>query len=244
MARRRIRELDSPRDTRAETVPDRKHNILVAAERLFAERGYHGVSIREIADEAGVPIALVGYHFGPKLDLYHAIFHHRSAYIGERLQALALAQREAPKSQLLERIVEAFVLPVLAVATQPKGKYFLRLLARGVTEQLAENEPPIRELFDPLAHAFIDALTAAVPNADRSTMVWCYQFALHSLLNLVSDQRVERLSFGANRFGDFDSAGPILIRFVCSGIRGVCAAQHQQRAPRIVGLPARRQRGA
>jgi len=219
--------------------PNRKRNILVTAERLFAERGYHGVSIRDIADEAGVPLALVGYHFGPKLELLHAIFRERSGYIGERLEALASAQREAPKSQLLERIVEAFIAPVLTVAEQPEGRNFVRLLARGITEQLPEAEAPIRELFDPLAHAFIDALTAAVPNADRPTVVWCYQFALHSLLNLIADARVERLSRGANRFGDFATAGPILVRFVCAGICGVCAAQVQARGPKVVSLSAR-----
>ncbi|MFP5444603.1 MAG: TetR family transcriptional regulator, partial [Betaproteobacteria bacterium] len=50
--------------------PNRQANILQAAERLFATRGFHGVSIRDIADEAGVPLALVGYYYGPKLSLY------------------------------------------------------------------------------------------------------------------------------------------------------------------------------
>ena len=49
--------------------PNRQANILQAAERLFATRGFHGVSIRDIADEAGVPLALVGYYYGPKLSL-------------------------------------------------------------------------------------------------------------------------------------------------------------------------------
>ncbi|MGH8309797.1 MAG: TetR family transcriptional regulator, partial [Steroidobacteraceae bacterium] len=41
--------------------PDR---ILDAAEQLFARRGFHGVSVRDITSEAGVDVALVNYHFG------------------------------------------------------------------------------------------------------------------------------------------------------------------------------------
>ena len=71
--------------TDTEPRPDRKQAILLAAEKLFAQRGYHAVSIRQIADEAGVPLALVGYYFGPKHDLFHAIFAHWNDTIQARL---------------------------------------------------------------------------------------------------------------------------------------------------------------
>ena len=44
--------------------PDRRAAILLAAEKLFAEHGYHAVSIRQIALEAQVPLALV--HHRPR----------------------------------------------------------------------------------------------------------------------------------------------------------------------------------
>ena len=58
--------------------PDRRHAILLAAEKLFAQHGYHAVTIRQIAEEAAVPLALVGYYYGPKHELFHAIFEHWS----------------------------------------------------------------------------------------------------------------------------------------------------------------------
>jgi AcrR family transcriptional regulator len=219
------RRADSAR-TAAEPdlTPNRRHDILVSAERLFSTRGFHGVSIRDIAEDAGVPLALVGYYFGPKVDLYHAIYRERAGYIGERLNALAAAQREAAPGQLLEEIVKAFVLPVLDVAADPARRNFLRLLSRGMSDHLAEDEPMIRELFDPLAHAFIDAMHAAVPGATRSQIAWCYQFALGALLHHVTDHRIERLSLGENRPGDGEAAGPLLVAFLTQGIRGACAA--------------------
>lgn len=218
------RAAGAPPAPEPDLAPNRRHNILVSAERLFATRGFHGVSIRDIAEEAGVPLALVGYYFGPKVDLYHAIYRERAGYIGERLNALAAAQREAPPGQLLEEIVKAFVLPVLAVAADPQRRNFLHLLSRGMNDHLAEDEPMIRELFDPLAHAFIDAMHAAVSGATRSQLAWCYQFALGALLHHVTDQRIERLSLGENQPGDGDAAGPLLVAFISCGIRGACAA--------------------
>ena len=41
--------------------------------RLFAQKGYDGVSMRTLAAEAGVNLATVGYHFGGKPGLYQAI---------------------------------------------------------------------------------------------------------------------------------------------------------------------------
>ena len=84
-----------------EAPPNRKQDILLAAERLFAQRGFHGVSIRDIADEAGVQLALIGYYYGPKVSLYHEIYRQRSGYIQERLNALAEAQSSTPKARLL-----------------------------------------------------------------------------------------------------------------------------------------------
>lgn len=202
--------------------PNRKRDILLAAERLFARHGYHGVSIRDIAEEAGVQIALVGYYYGRKLELYHEIFRQRAGYIVERLKRLADAVAVAPKKTLLEEIVRAFVVPPLLVADDPDGYHFLRLVARGMVDQSPEDDAPIRELFDPLAHAFIDALTAALPGTPRATMAWCYQFALGVLMHHLVDVRIERLSKGENRFGEFSSHAEFMTRFIAAGIRGAC----------------------
>lgn len=211
------------RTRKSDPAVNRKDIILRTAERLFAKRGFHGVSIRDIADEAGVPLALVGYYYGPKVELYHEIYRQRAGYIQERLTGLARAQQQAEPGQQLDGIIQAFVLPALKVAATPDGRVFLRLMSRGMSDHLEEDEPIIRELFDPLAHAFIDAFMQAMPGTTRGAAAWCYQFALGALLHHVTDQRVERLSLGENMPGDGEAAGPLLVRFVAAGIRAACA---------------------
>jgi len=49
------------------------HKIMDVATPLFAQKGFAGVSVKEIAEAASVNIALISYHFGGKENLYAAI---------------------------------------------------------------------------------------------------------------------------------------------------------------------------
>ena len=52
---------------------DTKEKLLRTAARLFSERGYKGVGAREIAQEAGVSLSGIPYHFKTKEALYLAV---------------------------------------------------------------------------------------------------------------------------------------------------------------------------
>jgi AcrR family transcriptional regulator len=47
--------------------------ILRSAERLFARKGYRGVSLRDLARQCGVRMFTIQHHFGSKLELYREI---------------------------------------------------------------------------------------------------------------------------------------------------------------------------
>ena len=49
---------------------DTRARVLAAASELFAERGFAGATIREIAERARVNVATGHYHFGSKLEIY------------------------------------------------------------------------------------------------------------------------------------------------------------------------------
>lgn len=203
--------------------PDRKLAILLAAEKLFAKRGYHAVSIRQIADEAAVPLALVGYYYGPKQDLFHAIFEHWNTTIEERLQALQCVIQAPIDTNTLPRIIEAFLDPVLRLRASPEGEYYALLVARELAHLQDETDRVLRDYFDPMAHAFIDAMTLALPHTTRAQMAWGYQFALGALLHHISDTRVLRLSKDMNRPSD-PLASPMLLNFIVAGLRGAFPA--------------------
>ena len=60
--------------TRAESQARTRADLLAAAERVFARRGYHAASIAEIADDAGYSHGAVYSNFAGKEDLFFALY--------------------------------------------------------------------------------------------------------------------------------------------------------------------------
>ncbi|MDH6229749.1 AcrR family transcriptional regulator [Mesorhizobium soli] len=200
--------------------PDRRLNILLAAEKLFALHGFHAVSIRQIAAEADVPLALIGYYYGSKNELYEAIFESWQGSIDQRLAALQEVVAVSGTKDAIEKIVEAFVGPVLAMHASPEGQYFAVMAARDLAAPAPDADRLERQYFDPMAHAFIDALLAACPGASRGQAAWCYQFAIGAMLHfLLSGERAARLARGEIGVDD-PEAKALLMRFIASGFRG------------------------
>ena len=209
-----------PRLVPVDAAPDRKRDILLAAEKMFAVHGYDNATIRQIARQAQVPSALVGYYYGPKQALFVAIFAEWNHTIEERLEALRRASSEPLKRGTLKQIIKAFVEPVLKMRASAEGEYYALLVARELLLHRPETDLVLSQYFNPMAHAFIDALTRALPGSSRVEVAWCYQFALGALVNHMSDARIEQLSRGKARRND-PQAHALLLRFIEGGIRAV-----------------------
>jgi AcrR family transcriptional regulator len=57
---------------------DRREDILRASLHLFAEKGFHGTSMRDIAREADITEGLIYHYFASKRDLFRAIIEEHS----------------------------------------------------------------------------------------------------------------------------------------------------------------------
>src|SRR5262245_44049331 len=69
--------------------PDLRQSILDAAEGLFSRHGFYGVTVRQVAAEAGVDTALIHYYFGAKRELFDSVFARRAEILNTlRLDAL------------------------------------------------------------------------------------------------------------------------------------------------------------
>ena len=86
---------------------NRKEQILEKAELLFAEHGFEGTSIRALAKEAEVNIAMVSYYFGSKEKLFEALVEYRAAYLWGKLKALN--EQSLNPIQRLEELIKAYV---------------------------------------------------------------------------------------------------------------------------------------
>jgi TetR/AcrR family transcriptional regulator len=84
-----------------------KDAVFDAAATLFAKGGFDGVSVDDIARDAGVNKAMIYYHFADKLALYRAVLAEGLSRMGETVRGIASAA-EAPPAKL-DRFIEAFV---------------------------------------------------------------------------------------------------------------------------------------
>ena len=58
--------------------PDARKLLLEAAKKVLRRDGYSGLSTREVAEAAGVPLSQIHYHFGSKTGLVLALFEHQN----------------------------------------------------------------------------------------------------------------------------------------------------------------------
>jgi len=108
---------------------------VLAAERLFAARGYDGVSLRQIGAAAGnANHSAVQYHFGSKDQLVEAIFDYRLPHLDTRRRSL-VAEREPDD---LRTWVECYVLPILEQGEQDGSNYlsFVAMLQQSAEAHL------------------------------------------------------------------------------------------------------------
>jgi len=95
---RRGRERRDPRATR--------RALLRAGAELFAEQGFDGVSIEDVAGRAGVNKALISYHFGGKRNLHVAVLESAFASMAETLEAIE--REKGDTRQALRAFLAAF----------------------------------------------------------------------------------------------------------------------------------------
>jgi AcrR family transcriptional regulator len=155
-----------------------RERILRTAERMFAERGFNGVSVRELAAAAQVNIASIGYHFESKEGLLSEVYRrHCEPMIAERLRGLEAATRLRGKAKVAA-IIAAFVRPALQQVEIEDGATFMRLRAVLSGENSELLEKLVAENFDQSSTAFIDQLCECLPHLSRTDVCWRFHFLL------------------------------------------------------------------
>ena len=205
---------------------DTSASILDAAEDLFSKHGFYGVTIREVAREAGVDTALVHYYFGSKRELFDAVFLRRAeVWNSERVDAVNRYAREAgPGGMTLEGLLEAFLRPPFQWSLKggPGWKHYSALVAQTNANPTFGGETMAR-YFDPAIRRLIELIKEVMPDAREVDLYWAYHMLSGALtLTLGETGRLDRLSGGIARSGDLESACDYMVRFAAAGFRSVC----------------------
>lgn len=174
-----------------------REEILDAAEAVFAELGYAGTTLREVATQASVTQALINYYFGSKYGLFEAVFLRRGRQISEqRMHKLEQLQAGGRRPKV-RQIVEAFLLPTLALRSTPAGRAFLRLQARLHTEPPQISYQLRSEAYDVSTRRYVEALRAALPSLSEKDAYWRMTLMVGAYMYAFSDtHRLEEMAPG------------------------------------------------
>ena len=86
-----------------------RDRLLKAAERLFADRGFKKVTVRDICRAARANVAAVNYHFGDKLGLYREVMQSAIDAMRGTNDAARQAGEGQPPDEQLRRYIAIFV---------------------------------------------------------------------------------------------------------------------------------------
>jgi AcrR family transcriptional regulator len=114
--------------------------IINTAERLFSVTGFEGTSVRDIANEAGVNVAMISYYFGSKEKLMEAVFEQKTNKIRLTVENL-LQNNHLPVIEKVNVLIDDYLEKFL---TQQE---FHKIMMR---EQLAEKNTAIQVLIHEL----------------------------------------------------------------------------------------------
>lgn len=174
-----------------------KDSLLDAAERLVAERGLHGCSVREVVLASGQRNnSAVTYHFGGWDGLVEAVWRRRAEAVARQRDKL-LTDVEPGSPDEIERLVDAYIRPFAAEVGSRAPSYWARF-----NEQLLLD---MRTNF--LAPTGIDRLDGSDPTPTHSAVVTLFA-RLAALLDdhLAPDARNRRVA--------------VAVRFATTGLAG------------------------
>ncbi|WP_051329880.1 TetR/AcrR family transcriptional regulator [Niveispirillum irakense] len=201
--------------------PDTKELILDAAERLFAEKSYASVSLRELTAAAGVNLAAVNYHFGSKDALLIAVFRRGAVALNkERARLLRDAEERAGGgTPPLREIVEALVVPSIRYSFTSTR---LALYNQFVAFARGDGPPEAREMLDKdVGHLqrFVLPLARALPHLPQQELYWRLHFMMGVQHSLYTDmKRLETLSGGQCHLDNLDAVAARVVDFVIAGL--------------------------
>src|ERR1700737_5567148 len=211
--------------------------ILFAAERLYADRGFGDVTLRDIVAAADVNLAAVNYHFGSKDELIAELFVTRSlATNRERLNELKAAKEKGGGRASIDAILHALVGPTLRGCLGPdrEGSTAARFMIRASIESV----PPIRRIknreVDHL-RKFVAAMRRSMPERSEVELYWGLHFALAMAHHTIREsERLTKLSDGRCDLNDVDG---IIERVVSVAVMALLGSVAERKVPAKLPVP-------
>lgn len=212
------------RRTRAEQRAATVKLILDTSEALFAQLGYFGVTIKDVADRMGIHPALIHYYFDGKKALFDAVFERRIGHaVVLRTAGLDAYEAEVGDHPTVEGTLRAYYDSAFEVHIEDEAgwRHFGRIFAQ-VNHEPGYGAEKMDAYIDPLVLRLIGLLQKALPDAKLEDLFWSFQFTsgAYSLI-LSRTGRIDRLSNGLCKSDDFEAVRERFVTFMAAGFEAL-----------------------
>src|SRR5262245_23625985 len=211
--------------------------VIRAAGTLFAERGFHGTTMRDIAERAGANVASGHYHFGSKRDLYLAVLRAAFAEVRGLLERGGVQVDEARLDRMtpdeLETLLEKRLALMLGSLLGPPPSLHGTLMMREMLDPSDALPIVVSEFIQPMTEDVAAIVRRLAPRLDEEHVLWCVASIVgQALFYRLTRPAILRLL----RLGDFTPAyearlAAHIAEFAAGGIAPV-APRRQRRSRR------------
>jgi len=215
----------------AAAAPGTKDRVLAAATALFAERGFHGTKIRDIADRAGVNVASGHYHFGSKKRLYLEVLREQFARTrGELVRgggSVPAAALPRLSRRALEALLRARLKVMLDLLIGPPAGLHGTLMQREMCDPSEALPVIVAEFIEPMMKEMREIVAHLEPRLGRRGVADCvysmigqtlfYRFARPAVLGMLGVSEYAP-GYAADRAGH-------IVAFSLGGITRVAAGR-------------------
>lgn len=151
--------------------PDR---LLDAGVELFARHGFHGTSIRDIAERAGANVAAAHYHYGSKEGLYLEVLRAQFAEVRAQLERRGISRpapalRRASRRELVA-LLEARIASMLDLLLGPPPAPHGALMLREMCDPTDAMPIIVAEFIEPQTHEMEQLVAGLIPGVGRETV--------------------------------------------------------------------------
>lgn len=204
-----------------------REKMLDAAEALFALHGYHGTSMRDVAEATDSRIALVTYHFGTKDVLFNKVVERRASYMAhQRMLALDSARSKVGGAAVqLRDLVAGYVWPFVERSSNGGAgwKNYSLLVAR------LANSPDwskvISDHYDAVARQYIAEFRRTLPTVSDEDIHHAFSFMVGTMLAIVAEPgRVENLSLGQYKSTNVERVYERMLPFLIGGFEALATS--------------------
>ena len=197
-----------------------RDRLLKAAERLFADRGFKNVTVRDICRAARANVAAVNYHFGDKMGLYREVL---QAAI-DAVRATTDAGRKAGDGQPPEEKLRRFLSVFLHRVMTPGHESVHRLIQREIDDPTSAFDALVEEGVRPRVEYIASVVAEMIGRepSDRLALSCVGSILSQAIVYVRKNPIAERLGFSFRGTpAQIEEAARHIADFSVAGIRAV-----------------------